>query len=321
MYEARNKPEELAKRVGKMTENMVSFNEETGEFDFPPEARMQLQAVSKELGIGMDSLTEMTRQASKIKSIKMNVSGNVLDENLREGIAGMARMKDGKWVVDFEQGGKTMTESIDKFTSEQAKLILDQEKEFADKTEKDFLKALGISARLLQTMTSKWKGKTPMLQNESSGKKKLAMGSWSVLADKDRAYKYDLAMFGGQHEVHIDVGATAVCDYYLTKKCSYINIGTHGLFTLNGKDVLGLNKKLKELKHPIVPDFANNASCKIRVRVQVKSTSKKDYQFVMTLQFSNVTKSPYNIAPLKPGSKSDIDLTKLKVDPILMAFT
>ena len=35
MYEARNKPEELAKRVGKMTENMVSFNEQTGEFDFP----------------------------------------------------------------------------------------------------------------------------------------------------------------------------------------------------------------------------------------------------------------------------------------------
>jgi hypothetical protein len=190
-----------------------------------------------------------------------------------------------------------------------------------DSPEKDFLKALGISARLLQTMTSKWKGKIPMLQNEPSGKKKLAMGSWSVLADKDRAYKYDLAMFGGQNEVHINVGAKAVCDYYLTKKCSYINIGTHGLFTLNGKDVLGLNKKLKDLKQPLIPNFANSASCKIRVRVQVKSTSKKDYQFVMTLQFSNVIKSPYNIAPLRSGSKSDIDLTKLKVDPILKAFT
>jgi predicted TIM-barrel fold metal-dependent hydrolase len=147
MYEARNKPEELAKRVGKMTENMVSFNEQTGEFDFPAEARMQLQAVSKELGIGMDSLTEMTRQASKIKSIKMNVSGNVLDENLREGIAGMARMKDGKWVVDFEEGGKTITQSIDNLTSEQAKLVLDQEKELADKTEKDFLQEIALNTQ------------------------------------------------------------------------------------------------------------------------------------------------------------------------------
>ena len=147
MYEARNKPEELAKRVGKMTENMVSFNEETGEFDFPAEARMQLQAVSKELGIGMDSLTEMTRQSSKIKSIKMNVSGNVLDENLREGIAGMARMKDGKWVVDFEEGGKTITKSIDDLTNKQAKLVLDQEKEFADKTEKDFLSEIALNTQ------------------------------------------------------------------------------------------------------------------------------------------------------------------------------
>ena len=133
MYLARNKPEELAKRVGQMTENMVSFNEQTGEFDFPAEARMQLQAVSKELGIGMESLTEMTRQTSKIKSIKMTVSGNILDEDTREGIAGMARMKDGKWVVDFTEGGKTFTKSIDNLTKEQGKLVMDQEKENKDK--------------------------------------------------------------------------------------------------------------------------------------------------------------------------------------------
>ena len=144
MYEARNKPEELAKRVGKMTENMVSFNEQTGEFDFPAEARMQLQSVSKELGIGMDSLTEMTSQASKIKSIKMNVSGNILDENMREGIAGMARMKDGKWQVDFTEGGKTMTKSIDDLTNEQAKLILDQEEEKKGKTDTDYLSEIAL---------------------------------------------------------------------------------------------------------------------------------------------------------------------------------
>jgi hypothetical protein len=144
MYEARNKPEELAKRIAKMTENMVSFNEKTGEFEFPASARMQLQVVSKELGLSMESLTEMTRQASKIKSIKMNVSGNILDEDMREGIAGMARMKDGKWKVDFEEGGKHFTKSIDSLTSEQAKLVLDQEKEFADKTEKDYLKDIAL---------------------------------------------------------------------------------------------------------------------------------------------------------------------------------
>lgn len=182
--------------------------------------------------------------------------------------------------------------------------------------EKEFLKALGEKSRLLQTMATKWRGKVPMLQNNLSGKKILRVGDWSKLEDKTKAYDYDLATFGGQNEVHIKVGAKAVSDYYLTKKCSYINVGTHGFYTLNGTDELGLNPNLKV---PI-PDFSVSADTKIRVRVQLKSSSKKDYQFVMTLQFSNVRKSPYNLAPLKAGSKSDIDTAKLGKDPLISAF-
>ena len=186
--------------------------------------------------------------------------------------------------------------------------------------EKEFLQALGKSARLLEKMTSQWRGKAPMLQNDASGKKMLVEGSWSVLADKKRAYDHDLKTFGAQNEVHINVGAKAVCDYYLKKKCSYINVGTHGFFTLNGRDDLGLNANLKKLGQPPIPNFATSAECKIRVRVQLKSSSKSDYQFVMTLQFGGVKKSPYNIAPLRAGSKSDIDLVKLAKDPLIMAF-
>lgn len=103
MYLARNKPEELAERVAKMTENMVQFNEKTGEVDFPAEARMQLKAVQGQLDVNVDSLLEMSKQAAKIKNIKMQVDGNILDEDVREGIAGLARMdKDNNWVVDFK---------------------------------------------------------------------------------------------------------------------------------------------------------------------------------------------------------------------------
>jgi hypothetical protein len=102
MYEARNKPEELAKRVAKMTENMIQFNEETGEYDLPAEAVQQFEALSKTIGGSSESLIEMARQTAKIKDIKMNVSGNIQDEDMREGLASMARMKDGKWVVDFD---------------------------------------------------------------------------------------------------------------------------------------------------------------------------------------------------------------------------
>lgn len=102
MYLARNKPEELAKKVAKMTENMVQFNAETGEYDLPPEAKQQFDALAKTIGGTGAELADMARQAAKIKDIKMNVSGNITDEDMREGLAGMAKMKDGKWVVDFK---------------------------------------------------------------------------------------------------------------------------------------------------------------------------------------------------------------------------
>ena len=102
MYLARNKPEELAERVQDMTENMLQFNEETKQYELPAEGRMQLKAMGEQLGFNVDQMVDIARQSSKIKDIKMDVSGNILDEDTREGIASLARMdKSGNWVVDF----------------------------------------------------------------------------------------------------------------------------------------------------------------------------------------------------------------------------
>jgi hypothetical protein len=128
MYLARNKPEELAKKVGTMVENMMQFNEVTGEYDIPAEARMQLKAVGAQLDINTDSMIDMARQASKIKDIKMNVSGNITDEETREGLASMAKMKDGKWVVDFQ--GKEI--GIEDIGSDLAQQILAAPKDEED---------------------------------------------------------------------------------------------------------------------------------------------------------------------------------------------
>lgn len=191
--------------------------------------------------------------------------------------------------------------------------------DYKGEVEKEFLFSIAKKANLLKEMNTSgsagknWRGKIPHLQNDKQGKK-IIVGTKS----KQTAYANDIKKFGGQNEVHIDIPAKVICDYYITKKCSYINVGTHGLFTLNGKDDLNLNKKLKTNKLDSIPDFAKSASAKIRVRVQNKGGG--DYQFVMTLQFGSVKKSPYNIAPLKKGSSSVIDIESLKKDPILMAF-
>lgn len=184
--------------------------------------------------------------------------------------------------------------------------------------EKEFLKALGEKFNLLKEMNTtgtagaRWRGKVPHLQNEPiSGKKKI-VGA----ATKQEAYQKDLLMFGANNEVHITVPAKAICEYYIKKKCSYINVGTHGFFTLNGQDTLGLNDSLSKLKKQSIPSFSGSAAAKIRIRCQYKGGG--DYQFVMTLQFGAVTKSPYNIAPLL--GTSSIDVNKLDKDPLIKAF-
>jgi hypothetical protein len=119
MYLARNKPEELAKKLQGMTENMVAFNEETGQYELPAEARQQLSFAAEQLGISKDNLIDMSIQSSKIKDLKMNVSGNITDDDMRETIAGMAQMKDGKFKVDV--GGEQI--DIAELTEEDAKKI------------------------------------------------------------------------------------------------------------------------------------------------------------------------------------------------------
>ena len=102
MYLARNKPEELAEKVKLMTEDMIQFNDATGEYEFPAEARMQLKAAGEQLGINVDSMMDIARQSSKIKDIKMKVSSNIVDDDMREGLASLARLDEsGNWVIDM----------------------------------------------------------------------------------------------------------------------------------------------------------------------------------------------------------------------------
>ena len=168
--------------------------------------------------------------------------------------------------------------------------------------EKVLLVDLGEQYKVLEEMNTKgmygakWRGKVPYLQNDARGKKIVRDG-----LSKQEAYKLDLQQFGGANEIHVPVPAKAICDYYNTKKCSYINVGTHGFYLLNKRDPLGLNKKLV----PKIPDFADIAASRIRVRCQYKGGG--DYQFVMTLEFSKMTKSYYNLAPVMNANNVNIN--------------
>ena len=177
--------------------------------------------------------------------------------------------------------------------------------------EKEFLATLGNKTGVLKILNKNWK--TPVLQYDAKGNK-IYVG-----AEKSNAYRKDLAAFGAfpLNVRYITVPTKTISDYYNTKDTYYLNVGTHGFF-LFGSDPLGLNTKLRKLGLKPIPNFAaaNSATTKIRIRVQDKSGS---YQISFTLQFGMTTtqKSPYNIAPLMPGSKSSINVDALIASPIM----
>lgn len=157
MYLARNKPEELAEKVSSMVENMMTFNEETGQYDFPAEARMQLKAAGDQLGINVDSMIEMTRQSAKMKDVKEKLSSmpGMFSDKEMEGISNMARMEDGEFKVDmYDEEGQKLTKSLDELNKSDVKMLMQSpqnEEDYMDKmidnsmTSNELLKAINDS--------------------------------------------------------------------------------------------------------------------------------------------------------------------------------
>lgn len=180
--------------------------------------------------------------------------------------------------------------------------------------EKEFLKSVGDEVDILNTMNrGQWKGLVPVLQYENNRK------TYVNAKDEKQGYKLDIAKFGGggAKDIYELVPNKVIADYYNSKKCYYINIGSHGLFLLNKKDPLELNKKLAKAGLALIPDFsaASSAKTQVRVRCQYKSPG---YQFAFTLQFGNVLKSPYNIAPVIGAAQ--INKAVMKKNPVISMF-
>ena len=103
MYLARNKPQELADRLGKMTENMMTFNDETGQYEFPAEVRMQLKSAGEQLGINTEKMVEMARQSSKLKDLKMKFTALGDEEQIGQ-LSSLAKWSDdaGEFVIKHD---------------------------------------------------------------------------------------------------------------------------------------------------------------------------------------------------------------------------
>lgn len=197
----------------------------------------------------------------------------------------------GSLVVKYNNG-KWKFDALGDDSDPEKKLLVDLAKQ------KNILREMNTSG----TYGEKWRKKVPFLQNNDTG------GKIYIGKDKEKAYKKDIAQYGGDNEIKLPISGKVIADYYISKNCYYINVGTHGFYLLGQSDPLGVNAKVQSLGGSPIPKFDEKANARIRVRCQYKGGG--DYQFVMTLDFTSVEKSPYNIAPI--SSATDVSISSAK---------
>ena len=159
--------------------------------------------------------------------------------------------------------------------------------------EKLFIKDLAKEVGLFDRIKKEWK-EVPFKRDRDA--KWLA--TIGKLPAKSR-YERDRDTF---KDIRGEISATKIEQYYNRKDTYYVNVGTHGFYTMGSKNPL----KLKN-----VPSFGNSAKATYRARVQYKGSD--NYQFTFEMQFSMKSKSPFNIGPVT-GNGVVIDKTKANLD-------
>ena len=112
---ARNKPEEFAKKINKMTEGLAVFNKETGELQVSAVDMDRLRAASDITGQSVENLVEQAQRLTLQKNIGKNLIG--LDEKDRAVVANLAK---------FDKATKTYRVSIDGESKDISTLVSSQ---------------------------------------------------------------------------------------------------------------------------------------------------------------------------------------------------
>ena len=158
-------------------------------------------------------------------------------------------------------------------------------------TEKQFIMDLAEEVKLFDIIKKQWKD-VPFKRDKDP--------LWEATAGKltpKKRYERDRDTF---KDIRGEISATKIEQYYNRKDTYYVNVGTHGFYTMGRRNPLMLEG---------VPMFGNSAKATYRARVQYKGND--NYQFTFEMQFSMKTKSPYNIAPVNGKS---VDIIKKEIN-------
>lgn len=166
----------------------------------------------------------------------------------------------------------------------------------SDEDEKIFIRDLAKEIRLFDLINKNW-SEVPFKRDRDN--------HWNITAGKltpMQRYERDRDTF---KDIKGEIPATKIEQYYNKKDTYYVNIGTHGFYTMGTKNPLSLKN---------VPTFGSFAKATYRARVQYKGSG--NYQFTFEMQFGMKIKSKYNIAPVD-GKTVTIQTNKMDISCFL----
>ena len=105
LYGGLQDPERLNEMMLKMTKDMAHWNSEKGQMDISAYNRQRMRAAATSMGIDYNDLYSQALNQGKRNIIDASMSG-ALDEDTREFVRNIARIKDGKAVVSVATGRK-----------------------------------------------------------------------------------------------------------------------------------------------------------------------------------------------------------------------
>ena len=127
---ARNKPEEFAVEMAKLTKGMATFNKETGTFDITDVDFDKLRVVAESTGRSLDDVVKSTRQLNQMEFAKKQIFAGTDEE--KEMIAKLATFKKGSSMGFIEIGGKNV--NLNELTKTQIGLYVQQQKTLEERS-------------------------------------------------------------------------------------------------------------------------------------------------------------------------------------------
>jgi len=145
MYMATNEVEGLQGALEGVAGNLATYNMETGGFEVTGANLRQAREIAGKLGIDMAELTQSAIALQERQQAALSLEGLDIDEDNKQFLTNLARMKDGEMSIDLqaagleEEFGKSSIK-LSELNGDLADKLIGFQDEFKDKSEKDLIK-------------------------------------------------------------------------------------------------------------------------------------------------------------------------------------